>query len=193
MLVVQRDEYEKILSGMNLSLTSKEKCIDAYHKNDWDRFTMHCSGDKKNECPSYIDFFFDAKSMVQFIYGFIKEKVFEKSYIAPLYNDRYKLKKDDDDVCMDIYDEFKKLLHSLGLRVNTNSAIQMSKDELLNWCGRLSIGGFCGVSEYAIIIPEQNLLVIPHHHMNYLIYTNNKDELLKWITVEISDEILVDA
>lgn len=193
MLAIKRTEYEKIVHSMKLPLESKEKCIDVYHKNDWDRFTMYCSGEKKNECPSYIDFFFDAKSMVQFIYSFIKEKVFEKCYITPIYNDRYKLKKDDDDVCMDIYDEFKRLLHSLGLRVNTNKAIQMSKDELLNWCDRLSVGGFCGVSEYSIMIPEQNLLIMPHLHMNYLIYTNNKAELLKRIVTENSDEIMIDA
>lgn len=193
MLVISRVEYEKILSGMDLPLKSKEKCIDVYHKNDWDRFIMYCNGEKKNECPSYIDFFFDAKSMVQFIYSFIKEEVFEKCYIAPIYNDRYKLKKGDDDVCMDIYDELKRLLHSVGLRVSTNSAIQMSKDELLNWCDRLSIGGFCGVSEYSIIIPELNLLIMPHHHMNYLIYTNNKKELLKRIVVGNSDEVMIDA
>lgn len=131
--------------------------------------------------------------MVQFIYSFIKEEMFEKCYIAPIYNDCYKLKKGDDDICMDIYDEFKRLLHSLGLRVNTNNAIQMNKDELLNWCDRLSVGGFCGVSEYSIIIPEQNLLIVPHHHMNYLIYTNNKAEFLKRIVDEISDEIMIDT
>ena len=94
---------------------------------------------------------------------------------------------------MDIYDEFKKLLHSLGLRVNTNNAIQMSKEELLGWSDRLSIGGFCGVSEYTIVIPEQNLLIMPHHHMNYLIYTNNKTEFLKRIVVENSDEVMIEA
>ena len=193
MKVISRSEFDKMINNMGLVLEDKEKCIDVYHKNNWNRFVMHWDEETKNEQPSYIDFFFDAKSMVQFIYSFIKEEVFEKCFIASLYNDRYKLKKDDDDVCMDIYDEFRKLLHSLGLRVNTNSAIQMSKDELLNWCDRLSIGGFCGVSEYSIIIPEQNLLIMPHHHMNYLIYANNKTELLKRIVVENSAEVMIDA
>lgn len=193
MLVIKKNEYEKILHSMKLSWSFKEKCIDVYHRNNWDRFIMHYDEEKRNECPSYIDFFFDAKSMVQFINSFIKNETFEKCFIARLYNDHYKLKKDDDDVCMDIYDEFKKLLHSVGLKVNTNSAIQMNKEEILNWSDRLSIGGFCGVSEYSIIIPEQDLLIIPHHHMNYLIYTNDKDGLLKRIAVEKSDEILVEA
>ena len=193
MLAIKRIEYEKIVHSMKLPLESRENCIDVYHKNNWDRFTMHYDEAKKNECPSYIDFFFDAKSMVRFIDDLIKKEVFERCFIAPLYNERYKLKKDDDDVCMDIYDEFKKLLHSLGLRVNTNNAIQMSKEELLGWSDRLSIGGFCGVSEYTIVIPEQNLLIMPHHHMNYLIYTNNKTEFLKRIVVENSDEVMIEA
>lgn len=193
MKVISRSEFDEMINNMSLFLDDKEKCIDIYHTNNWDRFVMHYDEKTKKEQPSYIDFFFDAKTMVQFIYSFIKEETFEKCFIASLYNDRYKLKRDNDDVCMDIYDEFRKLLHSLGLRVNTNSAIQMSKDELLNWCDRLSIGGFSGVSEYSIIIPEQNLLIIPHHHMNYLIYANNKTELLKRIVVENSDEVMIDA
>lgn len=51
MLAIKRTEYEKIVHSMKLPLESKEKCIDVYHKNDWDRFTMYCSGEKKNECP----------------------------------------------------------------------------------------------------------------------------------------------
>ena len=42
MIAVKRIEYEKIVHSMKLPLESKENCIDVYHKNNWDRFTMHC-------------------------------------------------------------------------------------------------------------------------------------------------------
>lgn len=189
MFVVKREGYEKILKKLNLSIESKEKCIDVYHKNNWDRFTMHYDEENKNECPSYIDFFFNAKAMVDFMKTFIEKENFEKCYIAPLYNDKHKLKFFDDDVCKDIYDEFKTLLNSLGLKTNTSSAIQMQKNELLHWCDRISIGAFCGVSQYAIAIPELDLLIIPYHHMNYLLYSNNKDVLLTKIIVDDTGEL----
>ena len=192
MFVVKKEEYVKILEKLNLSIESQEKCIDVYHKNNWDRFIIHYDEVCKNECPSYIDFFFDAKSMVDFLKTFIEKETFQECYIAPLYNDKYKLKVFDDDVCKDVYDEFKKLLNSLGLKINTSCAIHMKKEEFLNWCDRFSIGGFCGVSEYSVIIPELNLFILPHHHMNYLIYTGNKKSILLRLLTIKTDECLID-
>lgn len=190
MIVIKREDYEEILKKLNLSIQSNEKCIDVYHKNNWDRFTMHYDEENKNDCPSYIDFFFNAKVMVDFIKDFIEKENFEKCYVAPVYNDRYKLKSFDDDVCKDVYDEFKTLLNSLGLKTNTSCAIQMQKNELLNWCDRISIGAFCGVSQYAIVIPELDLLIIPYHHMNFLLYSNDKDTLLTKINVDEIEEVM---
>lgn len=159
MVVIKREEYEEIISKLNLSIKCEDKCIDIFHKNNWDRFTMHYDEESKNDCPSYIDFFFNAKVMVDFLKTFIEKEYFEKCYIAPVYNDRYKLKSFDDDVCKDLYDEFKTLLNSLGLKTNTSCALVLNKQELLGWCDRISVGAFCGVSQYAIIIPESDLLI----------------------------------
>ena len=76
MLVIKRRVYEEILKQLNLSIESKEKCIDVYHKNNWDRFTMHYNEKNKNECPSYIDFFFNAKVIVDFLKVFIQKENF---------------------------------------------------------------------------------------------------------------------
>lgn len=190
MIAVKKEIYKEIVKKMNVSIESQEQCIDVYHKNNWDGFTMHYDEECKNECPSYIDFFFNAKAMVDFFKNFINKETFEQCYIAPFYNDKYKLKMINDDVCKDVYDEFKRLLNSLGLRTNTSSAIQMQKEELLQWCDRISIGAFCGVSQYVIAIPEKDLLIIPHHHMNYLIYSNKRKELLTKINIDIAEEVL---
>lgn len=189
MIAFKRVDYEKIIKKLNLSIESTEKCIDVYHKNNWDRFTMHYDEENKNECTSYIDFFFNSKAMVDFIRDFIEKENFEKCYIAPVYNDRYKLKSFDDDVCKDVYDEFKTLLNSLGLKTNTSSAILLNKKEILEWCDRISVGAFCGVSQYSIVIPESDLLVIPYHHMNFLIYSNDKAALLTKINIDDKSEL----
>lgn len=186
---ITRIEYEKVLKSLNVSMNSEEKCIDIYHKNNWDRFTMHFREESENKCPSYVDFFFDAKEMVDFLKAFLKKEKFEKCYVAFRYNEKYKLKFYDDDVCKDIYDEFKKLLNSLGLKINTSCAIEMDKIEILNWCDRISIGAFSGVSEHVIVIPELEIIINPYHHMNYLIYFNNGETLLKKISDDISGEI----
>ena len=191
MFTLTRKEYEKLLDGLKLSIEMQEKSIDVYHRNNWDRFTMNYDEETKNENPSYIDFFFDAKSMTTFIKKFLNGESFKECYIASLYNDRYKLKIFNDDVCKDVYFELKKLLNSLGLKVNTSCAIQMSKEELLIWIDRLSVGGFCGVSQYSINIPELEMLIIPYHHMNYLIYSNSKKELLTKINTDDSSDVLI--
>ena len=59
-LYEQLKEYSargKILTWIATAAVWTMGRFDVCHKNDWDRFTMHCNGAKKNECPSYIDFF----------------------------------------------------------------------------------------------------------------------------------------
>lgn len=190
MFVVKREEYETLLDRLKLSVEMQEKSIDVYHKNNWDRFAMHYDEESKNECPSYIDFFFNAKSIIAVLKSFLENENFQNCYIAPIYNDKYKLKVFDDDVCKDVYDELKRLLNSLGLKVNTSCAIKMCKEELLMWFDRFSIGGFCGVSQYSIVIPEIDLLIIPYHHMNYLLYSNDKDALLTKFNINDMEEVM---
>ena len=189
MKVVNRKDYEKMMKIMNLSMESNENCIDVYHKNNWDRLTIHFNEALKDERVSYIKFFFNAKEIIDFMKSFIKNEKFEKCYIASLYNEKYKLKLFEDDVCKDIYDEFKRLLNSLGLKTNTSCAIEMNKEELLSFCDIISIGAFSGVLEYIIVIPELKIVINPHHHMNYLIYSDNREVLLTKINADISGEI----
>ena len=61
MIVIKNEIYKKLLKNMNLSIESQEKCIDIYHKNNWDGFVMYYDEECKNEAPSYVDFFFNAK------------------------------------------------------------------------------------------------------------------------------------
>lgn len=192
MIVIEKNEYENILKNEQLSMSSKDNIIDIYHCNNWDHFTMHWDEPNKNDTPSYIDFFFDSKSMVCFFKEFLENVDFNNCYISSFYNDKYKLKLFDDDVCKDIYNEFKTLFNSLGLKINTSKAIQMSKIEFIDWCDRFSIGGFCGVSEYSVLIPELNILILPHHHMNYLICSNNKQSLIPKLTSIPMNDLLLD-
>ena len=41
MFIVKRKSYEELLDELNLSIEMREKSIDVYHKNNWDRFTMY--------------------------------------------------------------------------------------------------------------------------------------------------------
>ena len=192
MFVIDRKEYDKLLLSSNICLENNNDIIDIYNKNNWDQFVKEWDNSSRNETPSYIDFFFDSKNMVDFLSAWIHDMDFRISYIAPIYNCKYKLKIIDDDVCKDIYDEIKKLFNSLSLRVSTNKVIAMNKDELLNWLSRLSIGGFTNVSEHAIFIPDKKILIQPHHHMNYLIYANNRNEIMSEIKKYIVEDIIVE-
>ena len=186
MKVVSRKDFEKVLKSINMSMESKENCIEVYHKNNWDRLTIHFNEPSKDECISYINFFFDAKEIIDFIKTFIEKEEFEKCYIASLYNEKYKLKLFDDDVRKDIYDEFKRLLNSLGLKTNTSCAIEMNKKDLLSLCDIISIGAFSGVLEYIIVIHDLKIIINPHHHMNYLIYSDDKEKLLSQIKCNVN-------
>lgn len=191
MAIIERKDYDELLHSSNICLEDRNRIIDIYHKNNWDQFVIEWDNENRNETPSYIDFFFDSKSMVEFLAKWIMDMDFNKSYIAPLYCCKYKLKIIDDDVCKDVYDELKKLFNSMSLKVNTNKAIVMNKDELLKWISRISIGGFTNVSEHAIFIPDKELIIQPHHHMNYLIYTNDTGEIISEIKKYIDGEILI--
>ena len=48
MLVIKREEYATILDELNLSIEMREKGIDVYHKNNWDRFVMHYDEESKS-------------------------------------------------------------------------------------------------------------------------------------------------
>lgn len=191
MIVINRAEYEKKLNSCNLMGNLEENIIDVYHRNNWDHFVKHFDEENVDVTPSYVDYFFDAKTMVCFLQDFLKEQDFDECYISTTYNCSFKLKTFDDDVCKDIYDEFKKLINSMGLKVNTNSAIKMSKKEFLDWVDKFSFGGFCGVSEYSVLIPCLKLLIKPHHHMNYLFYTNDKKRIAFKIKSKINQDLSV--
>ena len=191
MLVIENIEYKELFKDTKQLMHSKENIIDVYHKNNWDHFHIHCDDEKKQYEPSYIDFFFDAKSMVLFITQFLKDTNFEFCYITPIYNDKYKLKLFDDDICKDVYNEFKTMINSLGLKVSTKDTIQMTKHEFIDLCGLFSVGGFCGVSNYSILIPELNIIIVPHHHMNYLIYTDEKEKMIGKLNDTNLQEILI--
>ena len=178
MFVINRKEYDELLLSSKICLENKNSIIDIYNKNNWDQFVKEWDTERRNETPSYIDFFFDAKNMVDFLTSWIHNMDFKVSYIAPVYRCKYKLKIIDNDVCKDVYDEMKKLLNSLSLKVSTNKAIAMNKDELLLWLSRISIGGFTNVSDYVIFIPNKEIVIQPHHHMNYLIYCKNTNEVM---------------
>ncbi len=149
--------------------------LDMYHTNNWDRYSIHYDESNKEHDASYIDYFFDAKDIITLFNKVIINLNFDRCYMVNLNNTKYKLKHPTNDVERDIYDEFKKMLNSLGLRVNTSSAIEMTKNEFINWSDRFSIGGFINMSEYVLLIPSLDLIIVPYHHMNYLFYCNNEE------------------
>lgn len=189
MNILTRQEYENIMKGLAINANIRKCDIDVYHKNNWNGFDNY-SG--KSTMPSYIDFFFDSKTMVDFFKKFIAGKQFTACYLATAYHEKYKLKHIDNPICEDVFNEFRKMLHSLGLRITTYDAIRMNKQEFLNWCDRFSIGGFCGVSDYTVLIPELKLSVKPHHHMNYLFYTGDKKNLLTDLLKYKNAEVLME-
>ena len=78
---------------------------------------------------------------------------------------------------------------SMSRQQNRPSVPQLNKKEILEWCDRISVGAFCGVSQYSIVIPELDLLVIPYHHMNFLLYSNDKAALLTKINIDDKSEL----
>lgn len=177
MRTIEKEAFEEVLK--NTGVTNEyleQKCsLDVYHSNNWDRFVMHWDEVTKNEMPSYIDFFFDGFKMIELLKQIIGEYAFDDCYLSCIFPKKYKLKKSDDAICQDIYSEFQILMKSLGLKISTNKAIKMKKEEFIDWCDRYSFGGFSGISDYFILIPEKRLIIKAHHHMNYLFYTEDAE------------------
>lgn len=175
MEIMEKQKFMEVLKKLGVyDGCLEQKCsLDVYHSNNWDHFVMHWDEVIKNETPSYIDFFFDGFKMIELLKQIISECDFEDCYFSCIFPKKYKLKKSDDAICQDIYSEFQILMKSLGLRISTNKAIKMKKEEFLKWCDRFSFGGFSGISDYFILIPKIELIIKAHHHMNYLFYTGD--------------------
>ena len=180
MLVVKK-EYEKNIKKLKKTFITKEY-LDVYHTNNWDRFTAEYDEGENKKHVSHIDFFNNAFQMTGLLKRFLENEPFSVCYVVPIYNDKYKIKLFEDDISKELYNEFKMLLNSLGLKVTTSRTLQMTKEEILMWIDRFSIGGFCGVLEYAILIPEMNIAVWPHHHMNYLVFAVEKEKIANKIS-----------
>ena len=57
MFVINRKEYDELLLSSKICLENKNSIIDIYNKNNWDQFVKEWDTERRNETPSYIDFF----------------------------------------------------------------------------------------------------------------------------------------
>lgn len=175
-----RSDFEKIYK---LKDYDRKPEFDIYHVDDWDHRIKDYSNSDERVYASNVDFFFDSKDMTDFLKEFLRFIDFDKCYILSLYHTNNKIAKGNSSVENDIYEEYKIMLNSVGLSVNTFDTVQMTKDEIINWCKYFSVAGFMGISNFSLIIPKADITIIAHHHMNYLIYSDllNK-EFVKRIT-----------
>ena len=192
MEVIEREHYNNILKNSVLSSFELEDMIplDIYHVNNWDRLIKNWDDDKRNEEPFIADFFFDSKDMIEFIKLLLKEIDISVCYFAPVYSG-YKLLKPIDNMTESIYCQMKQFLNSIGLRSNTTKAIKLNKDELFEIIELWSVVGFSGLAEYSILLPENKLLITAYHHMNYLIYTNEKIDIKPIIKRYSTDSVIL--
>ena len=194
MTVITEKQFKEISKKMNIKLT-KSNVIDIYHEDNWDHMVIHWDEETKNECQSYIEFFFDAKDMVEFLTQFLKAMNFQYAYLGNIYNSKYKIKKPSDDISADLYSEFETIFHSQALKINTSKAIGFEKNEIIKWISRFSIGGFIDISDLYLLIPDENIIIKSYHHMNYLFYSNDIKHLKNMImpVLENKQKILIDA
>ncbi|SMC48556.1 hypothetical protein SAMN02745168_1168 [Papillibacter cinnamivorans DSM 12816] len=156
------------------------QAIDVYHTHNWDHIIKHWDEDsKRNENPALREFYFDLQDMLEFLSDYLSTLTYKEAIFASLYGGRFvgiPYTKE----FIPCVDELTKWLHANNMRINSSAGLLVTKKELLDCIGMISECGFMGMTRLFILIPESGVAITAHHHMNYLIYTNdfNKQRLI---------------
>ncbi len=187
---IERKVLYQLLKEVQLTTPDLEDMhpLDVYHLHEWDHSVIFWEDDSlRNEHVPMREFYFDMKEMLVFFNGYLQRLSFSQAYIAPLYNGRFIGHPYDEHYAF-IVKEITAWLHLHGMRINSAACLSVDRQELLEITAMLSEAGFLGMSRLHVFIPEAKVVIEPHHHMNYLIYTHQKEvqkSLLQEVTASL--------
>ena len=187
---ISRAELNLLLKASHLAALELEVMhpLDVYHLHKWDHDIAFWEDDSLgNECVPMREFYFDMNEMLAFFLGYIRQLSFSQAYIAPPWGGRF-IGRPYNERFAPVVSEVTAFLHARGMRINSAAALMANKQELIDSAAMLSEAGFLGMSWMHMFIPEAGIAIEPHHHMNYLIYTHEK-EAQKALISEVTESL----
>lgn len=175
---IERRELRRLLKAARLTTPELEnmQTLDVYHAHGWDHDIIFFEDDSlRNEHVPMREFYFDMKDMLRFFKDFLQRLSFSQAYIAPLYNGRF-IGRPYDERYAPVEKEITAWLHVHGMRINSAAGMAVDKKELLEIAAMLSEAGFLGMSRLHVFIPEAEVVIEPHHHMNYIFFAHQAEE-----------------
>lgn len=173
-----RKDLKEIMIKIKMPLSNIEdvKPIDIFHIHNWDHTIKHWDEDVKRDVnPPMREFYFDLNDMLIFIKNYLNKLSFKEAILASLYGGRF-IGVPYDEYYKQCVEEVTKWLHAQKMRINSNDGLFLTREELLDCIDMISESGFMGMSGLCVFIPEAGVVIVLHHHMNYLIYTNETEK-----------------
>ena len=149
--------------------------MDVFHIHNWDHDIMYWDQkNQRNEHPLLKEFYFDLEEMLIFIRGYLNKLGFREAILASQNGGRF-IGVPYDEGYKHCVEQITKWLRTHHMRVNSSGGLLVNKAELLNCIDIVSESGFLGMSGLCVFIPEAGIVILSHHHMNYLVYAKDKD------------------
>lgn len=174
---LKKSVIEKKLINMGIPFSQFEEAplIEIYHIHDWDHGYDGHTGYMGTRREFYSDFF----EMMEFLEDYIKDRNIQTVIISPLYMYYF---NGVSDYVVDIYEEINDFLTSNKIDRRYQSGLRMNINDNFEVIRAICEGGFRDISNISMIFEEDNTVFIPHHHMNFMIYTadfGKKESMLR--------------
>ena len=117
-------------------------------------------------------FYRDMRDMCEYLFMYLKLSNCRKLVAAPCFrrNQFAEIDKNDEIFC-----EIYSFLKSCKIRLGERSGAVIRLPDDLDSVEMLIEGGFRGVSELCLFAPELNLLIVPSHHFEILLFSHSLD------------------
>lgn len=177
---LNKKEICLILSSMEMDFNKmyEEKCIDIYHKHEWDHGYDGYTGFSGTRRQFYFDFI----EIMNFLEDYIKQMNIREVILTPLHQCNYF--NGVSDIVEDIYTEINDFLKLNSIDKRYESGLRVNIKENWDIITAICEGAFRDISNIVLVFEEDSSVFVPHHHMNYIIYSKHlkeKEKILKEI------------
>ncbi len=166
---LRKREIEEIMNRMGMSFEDMQEMIgiDVYHFHEWD----HGYDSHTGYCGARREFYNDFFEMKVFLKRYVELKELTKVIVSPLHQ-RYYFNAWDE--CVDdIYNEINTFLENNGIDKRYECGLRFNIDENWKFIDAVCEGAYRDVTNIAFVFEESKTVLIPHHHMNFGVYSYN--------------------
>lgn len=165
-----------------------KKFIEVYHIHEWDHgydsiyYCINSDGSVRNTFKNTRrQFYSDMKEMIHFLCDYINYNHITNLITAPLFLNSWISCESYSEV-KDIYSEIVLFLKKSQIRKNSKNGAKFEISENIKNLEMLVEGAFRGVSNACFLFQQNNVVIEPSHHFNFIFYPNDFEKEKKVIT-----------